>query len=62
MVPGKLCVGVSIPLLFGILWAPLAHADGRKIDPTFLYRNTSSVATKPSDVSTATCHYKPLFG
>jgi len=32
------------------------------IDPTFLYRNTSTVGEKKSDLTTTTCHYKPLFG
>ncbi len=38
------------------------HAEQRKIDPTFLYRNTSVARAKKSDITTATCHYKPLFG
>ena len=44
------------------LFAPLLHAGERQIDPTFLYRDTSTVKEKPSDITTATCHYKPLFG
>ena len=44
------------------LFAPLLHAGERKIDPTFLYRNTATVKEKNSDMTTATCHYKPLFG
>ncbi len=44
------------------LFAPLLHASERKIDPTFLYRNTSTAKEKNSDITTATCHYKPLFG
>lgn len=42
--------------------ASLVHTEGRKIDPTFLYRNTAAVQAKPSDITTATCQYKPLFG
>jgi mannose-6-phosphate isomerase-like protein (cupin superfamily) len=38
------------------------HGDERTIDPTFLYRDTSTARVKKSDLSTATCHYKPLFG
>lgn len=45
-----------------MLFAPLLHAGERKIDPTFLYRDTSTAKEKPSDITTATCHYKPLFG
>ena len=44
------------------LFAPLLHAGERNIDPTFLYRDTSTAKEKPSDITTATCHYKPLFG
>ena len=42
--------------------ASLLHADERKIDPTFLYRDTATAQEKQSDITTATCHYKPLFG
>lgn len=38
------------------------HADERKTAPTWLYRNASIAAQQPSDITTATCHYKPLFG
>jgi mannose-6-phosphate isomerase-like protein (cupin superfamily) len=44
------------------LFAPLLHAGERQIDPTFLYRDTSTAKVKQSDITTATCHYKPLFG
>ena len=39
-----------------------AHADERTIDPTFLHRDASAVKAKPSDLTTASCHYKPFFG
>ena len=39
-----------------------AFAAEREIDPTFLYRDSNTAPEKPSDVSTATCHYHPLFG
>ncbi len=51
-----------IALLVGIFSAPLLHASDRKIDPTFLYRDTSAVAEKKSDITTKTCHYRALFG
>ncbi len=51
-----------IALLASICWASSLHADERKIDPTFLYHDTSTVKEKNSDLTTATCHYKPLFG
>jgi mannose-6-phosphate isomerase-like protein (cupin superfamily) len=49
-------------LLTAILCIPLLHADERKIDPTFLHRDTSAVKASNSDLTTARCHYKPLFG
>jgi mannose-6-phosphate isomerase-like protein (cupin superfamily) len=53
---------VFIALLICIFSVPLLHAEHRRIDPTFLYRDTSAVGEKKSDLTTATCHYKPLFG
>jgi mannose-6-phosphate isomerase-like protein (cupin superfamily) len=50
-----------IALLMGFSCAPLLHADQRNIDPTFLYR-TFTVGEKKSDLTTTSCHYKPLFG
>ena len=38
------------------------HADHRRVDPTYLYQDTLSAAEKLSDITTPTCHYKPLFG
>ncbi|HEY1575641.1 MAG TPA: cupin domain-containing protein [Terracidiphilus sp.] len=54
-------VGV-VALLIGMFGAPLLHANDRKIDPTFLYRDTSAVGEKKSDITTKTCHYRALFG
>lgn len=39
----------------------LAGAD-RKVDPTFLHRFVPALKEKPSDLTTPTCHYKPIFG
>ncbi len=41
--------------------APAAGQE-RKIDPTFLHRNSAQLRAVPSDISTPGCHYKPLFG
>jgi len=41
--------------------ASAADAE-RKIDPTFLHRNTATARETPSDITAAGCHYKPLFG
>jgi mannose-6-phosphate isomerase-like protein (cupin superfamily) len=35
---------------------------GRRIDPTFLHRNTASLKEVDSDVSAPGCHFKPMFG
>jgi mannose-6-phosphate isomerase-like protein (cupin superfamily) len=44
-----------------VLPASSNEANG-KIDPTFLHRDSRSAPEKPSDITTASCHYKPLFG
>lgn len=41
--------------------AHAAEAE-RKIDPTFLHRNTAIARESAADITTASCHYKPLFG
>ena len=51
-----------VALLIGVFCAPLLHANDRKIDPTFLYRDTSAVGEKKSDITTKSCHYRALFG
>jgi mannose-6-phosphate isomerase-like protein (cupin superfamily) len=46
-----------------LLFAPLpSSAQERKVDPTFLHRNLETAAEEPSDLTTPTCHYKPIFG
>lgn len=62
MDPSRKYATAFIALLAVIFCAPLLHADERKIDPTFLYRDTSTVGEKNSDLTTAACRYKPLFG
>lgn len=46
----------------GLLPASLQAGSDRKVDPTFLYRALADIVPKPSDVTTPTCRYKPLFG
>ena len=43
---------------------PLAglQAAESKVDPTFLRRRLDAVEARPSEISTASCRYKPLFG
>ena len=40
---------------------PLMAAE-RTVDPTFLHRYLPDLQEQKSDVTTATCHYKPVFG
>jgi mannose-6-phosphate isomerase-like protein (cupin superfamily) len=40
---------------------PLLAAE-RAVDPTFLHRYLPDVREQRIDLTTATCHYKPLFG
>jgi len=52
-----MCIGLAA------LARPAWAADTeRKIDPTFLHRNTASAREAPSDITATGCHYKPLFG
>jgi quercetin dioxygenase-like cupin family protein len=37
-------------------------ASERTVDPTFLHRYLPEVGEQKADMSTSTCHYKPLFG
>src|SRR5579872_6761494 len=40
---------------------PVAAAE-RSVDPTFLHRYVPDAREQKSDITTPTCHYKPLFG
>jgi len=51
-----------VALLVSAFCMLLLNAEDRTIDPTFLYRNASRVEEKKSDITTTTCHYRPLFG
>ena len=51
-----------LAMLLGTLCTPLIHTEDRQVDPTWLHRNASTTEEKPSDITTPTCHYKPLFG
>jgi mannose-6-phosphate isomerase-like protein (cupin superfamily) len=42
--------------------AMCSFAAERKVDPTFLRRHIPDVAVGASDISTSSCHYRPLFG
>ena len=45
-----------------LVWVFGLGAAERQVDPTFLHRVLASASEKKSDLTTATCHYKPLFG
>jgi mannose-6-phosphate isomerase-like protein (cupin superfamily) len=45
-----------------LLTAACLLAAERTVDPTFLHRYVPDVQAKASDVTTETCHYKPIFG
>lgn len=50
-------------VIAGLLATSSAMAEeARKIDPTFLHRNTAKAREVASDITAAGCHYKPLFG
>jgi mannose-6-phosphate isomerase-like protein (cupin superfamily) len=49
-------------LLVILLSATYLLGADRPVDPTFLYRYLPGIAAKLSDVSTESCHYKPVFG
>jgi len=50
----------SAVLLF--LAACSTPAAQRQVDPTWLHRYVPDLKEKAADVTTATCHYKPIFG
>ncbi len=48
-------------LLFLVLISNLAAQD-RKVDATWLHRYVPSLSETKTELSSATCHYKPIFG
>lgn len=53
---GAIVLALAAPCLFSQARGP------RTIDPAFLHRSIDTVPAKPSDLSTPTARYKPLFG
>jgi mannose-6-phosphate isomerase-like protein (cupin superfamily) len=53
---------VKLTTLFLLFGVAVASAEDRAVDPTFLYRNLADVPFQPSDLTTDTCRYRPLFG
>jgi mannose-6-phosphate isomerase-like protein (cupin superfamily) len=52
----------SIVLIASIFYPAVSKCIDRHVDPTFLYRNISAVKETTARLTTATCHYKSLFG
>jgi mannose-6-phosphate isomerase-like protein (cupin superfamily) len=50
------------PLLLSLLITSALFAQERKVDPTWLYRSVPLLREARADLSSATCHYKPIFG
>jgi mannose-6-phosphate isomerase-like protein (cupin superfamily) len=42
--------------------APELLAQDRKVEPTWLYRDVSALREHPSDLTSNSCHYTPIFG
>jgi mannose-6-phosphate isomerase-like protein (cupin superfamily) len=50
-------------LILTLSWlATQLLSEDRSVDPTFLHRLVPQIQEKKADVSTATCHYKAIFG
>ncbi len=45
-----------------ILTVPMLPAQDSKVEPTWLHRYLASLRETASDLSSATCHYTPIFG
>ena len=52
----------QIGVVFLIAIAPALLAQDSKVEPTWLHRYVPSVREATGDSSSATCHYKPIFG
>lgn len=49
-------------LLLLLLITPELPAQERQVDPTWLHRHVPSLSEAHSDLTSATCHYKAIFG
>ena len=49
-------------LLLSLLISANLPAQDRTVDPTWLHRNVSSLSETKTDLSSATCHTKTIFG
>ncbi len=60
--PRRRFLRILTPLVLSVLSVTAADKAERTVDPTFLHRNLASAVEKNSDLTTTSCHYKPLFG
>jgi len=51
----------TVAIISLLATASAAAGEERKIDPTFLHRNTATAKEAASDITAPGCHYKPLF-
>ena len=58
----SVCRRAALCVLLMTGTAAYAQEGDRKIDPTFLHRSIGAVHEVATEVSTASCHYKPMFG
>jgi mannose-6-phosphate isomerase-like protein (cupin superfamily) len=52
----------ALPSIAAILFTWAVAAQDRHVDPTWLHRYVPQVEEKAAEVTTPTCHYKPIFG
>jgi mannose-6-phosphate isomerase-like protein (cupin superfamily) len=52
----------QVTFLLLLFTACRVEAQERRVDPTFLHRFVPGLQEKASDLSTASCHYRPVFG
>jgi len=45
-----------------LVMGPMALAQERKVDPSWLYRDLATVREYSIDMSNSSCHYTPIFG
>jgi mannose-6-phosphate isomerase-like protein (cupin superfamily) len=45
-----------------LLIVPCAFGAERTVAPTWLHRNVANIPERSTDITTPSCHYKPLFG
>jgi mannose-6-phosphate isomerase-like protein (cupin superfamily) len=54
---------IVVSIIVTLCWLPTnLLSENHPVDPTFLHRFVPHIQEKKVDVSTTTCHYKPVFG